>query len=208
MAKTMVPSFSAISIFTNTWSWLKGEGVTLPAKGALSAGPMAYGKILTTTGTNMAAYPGTAAAGADIAETGAFWTTTGATAGEVLLFVGVEASVFATAADAYARWQECAMIARLGLVLNWKALLERQDTAMGALALAVVFASGLFDAAILKRKDWACATWFLGLLSLTAWIAYSWTTASILAGAVVFASGLTLLVLCHRNWKTDARKPS
>jgi RHS repeat-associated protein len=104
MAKTGVPSFSAISIFTNTWSWLKGEGATLLAKGALSAGPMAYGKILTTTGTNMAAYPGTAAAGADIAETGAFWTTTGATAGEVLLFVGVEGSVFATTADAYARW--------------------------------------------------------------------------------------------------------
>ena len=104
MAKTGVPSFSAISIFTNTRSWLKGEGATLLAKGALSAGPMAYGKILTTTGTNMAAYPGTAAAGADIAETGAFWTTTGATAGEVLLFVGVEGSVFATTADAYARW--------------------------------------------------------------------------------------------------------
>lgn len=104
MAKTMVPSFSAVSIFTNTWSWAKGEGATLLAKGALSAGPMAYGKILTTTGTNMAAYPGTAAAGADIAETGAFWTTTGATAGEALLFVGVEGSVFATTADLYARW--------------------------------------------------------------------------------------------------------
>jgi RHS repeat-associated protein len=104
MAKTMVPSFSAISIFTNTRSWAKGEGATLLAKGALSAGPMAYGKILRITGTNMAAYPGTAAAGADIAETGAFWTTTGATAGEVLLFVGVEGSVFATTADLYARW--------------------------------------------------------------------------------------------------------
>ncbi len=104
MAKTMVPSFSAVSVFTNTRSWLKGEGVTLLAKGALSAGPIAYGKILTTTGTNMQAYPGFAAAGADIAETGAFWTTTGATVGEVLLFVGVEGSVFATTADLYARW--------------------------------------------------------------------------------------------------------
>jgi hypothetical protein len=104
MAKTGVPSFSAISIFKNTRSWLKGEGATLAVKGVLSAGPMAYGKILTTTGSNMAANPGTAAAGADIAETGAFWTTTGATVGEALLVVGVEGSVFATSADVYARW--------------------------------------------------------------------------------------------------------
>jgi hypothetical protein len=104
--------------------------------------------------------------------------------------------------------QECAMIARLGLALNWNALFERHGTTIGALALAAVFASGLFDAAILKKKDWACATWFLGLLSLSAWIAYSWTTASILAGAVVFASGLILLIVYYRNWKTDARKPT
>lgn len=79
---------------------------------------------------------------------------------------------------------------------------------MGVLALAAVFASGVFDAAILKKKEWACATWFLGLVSLTAWIAYSWTTTSILAGAVVFASGLILLLVYYRNWKTGARKPT
>jgi RHS repeat-associated protein len=104
MANTGVPSFSAISIFTNTMSWLQGEGLSILAKGVVSGAPMAYGKILTTTGSNMAAYPGTAAAGADIAEAGAFWTTTGATMGAAILFVGVEGSVFATAADAYARW--------------------------------------------------------------------------------------------------------
>jgi|SRR5664280_824893 hypothetical protein len=104
--------------------------------------------------------------------------------------------------------QERAMILRLGFVLNWNALLERHGTAMGVLALAAVFASGVFDAAILKKKEWACATWFLGLVSLTAWIAYSWTTTSILAGAVVFASGLILLIVYYRNWKTGARKPT
>ena len=57
--------------------------------------------------------------------------------------------------------QECAMTARLGLALNWNALLERHGTAMAVLALAAVFASGFFDAAILKRTDWACATWFM-----------------------------------------------
>ena len=88
------------------------------------------------------------------------------------------------------------------------ALLEHHGTAVGVLALVAVFASGMFDAVILKKKDWACATWFLGLVSLTAWIAYSWTTASILAGAVVFASGLILLIVYCRNWKADARKPT
>ena len=104
MAKTMVPSFSAISLFTNTWSWAKGEGTALLAKGALSAGPMAYGKLMTTIGTNLLQYPGQAAAASDALSSGAAWTTGGALAGEVLLFVGVEGSVFATTADAYARW--------------------------------------------------------------------------------------------------------
>ena len=104
MAKTMVPSFSAISLFTNTWSWAKGEGIALLGKGALSAGPMAYGKLMTTTGTNLLQYPGQAAAASDALSSGAAWSTGGALAGEVLLFVGVEGSVFATTADAYARW--------------------------------------------------------------------------------------------------------
>jgi hypothetical protein len=104
MAKTMVPSFSAISLFTNTWSWAKGEGIALLGKGALSAGPMAYGKLMTTTGTNLLQYPGQAAEASEVLSTGATATTGGALAGEVLLFVGVEGSVFATTADAYARW--------------------------------------------------------------------------------------------------------
>jgi len=91
------------------------------------------------------------------------------------------------------------MIARLGLALNWNALLVNHHTAMAVLALAAVFASGFFDAVILKKKDWACATWFLGLASLTAWIAYSWTTASILAGVVVFVFGLALMTLYYRR---------
>jgi hypothetical protein len=103
--------------------------------------------------------------------------------------------------------QERTMIARLRLALNWRALFEHHGTAVGVLALAVVFASGIFDAVILKKKDWACATWFLGLVSLTAWIAYSWTTASILAGAVVFASGLILLIIYYRSSKTE-QEPS
>jgi hypothetical protein len=89
----------------------------------------------------------------------------------------------------------------LGLILS--TLLERHGTAVAVLALGAVFASGFFDAAVLKRKDWACATWFVGLMSLSAWIAYSWTSASILGGVVVFASGLILLIVYYRKSKTE-----
>jgi RHS repeat-associated protein len=104
MANTGVPDFSAISIATNTWGWLKGEGLTLSLKGLIWGGPTLYGKMLTVTGQNMANYPGLAGAGADSVEAGSFWTATGATLGDVMVFVGVEGSVFATTADAYARW--------------------------------------------------------------------------------------------------------
>lgn len=92
--------------------------------------------------------------------------------------------------------------------LSSDTLFRGHGTSLGVLALVAVFASGFFDAVVLKKKDWACATWFVGLLSLTAWIAYSWTTGSIVAAAVVFASGLILLIVYYRNWKTDASKPS
>lgn len=98
------------------------------------------------------------------------------------------------------------MIARLGLGLDWNSLLEHHGTAVRVVILAGIFASGFFDAAFFKKKDWACATWFIGLAALTAWIAYSWTTAAFLAGAVVFASGLILLIVYYRRGKTDARK--
>jgi uncharacterized protein RhaS with RHS repeats len=58
MANTGVPSFSAISIFTNTMSWLQGEGLSILAKGVVSGAPMAYGKILTTTGCSRGGHCG------------------------------------------------------------------------------------------------------------------------------------------------------
>jgi hypothetical protein len=71
---------------------------------------------------------------------------------------------------------------------------------MRVLALALLFASGLFDAAILKKKGLACVTWFMGIVALTVWISHSWTTASILAGAVVLASGVIVLIVYYRGW--------
>ena len=67
------------------------------------------------------------------------------------------------------------------------------------LGLAVVFASGLFDALVLKRKDWACAIWFIGLAALTAWIAAALTVVRLSAGTVVFVAGLALMTAYYRR---------
>jgi hypothetical protein len=60
------------------------------------------------------------------------------------------------------------MIAQPAFTLDWNAILERNGTVLSALVLAVIFAPGAVDALILKKKDWACATWFLGVVSLSA----------------------------------------
>ena len=104
MANTGVSDFSVLSIVNNFGGWAKTEILSMSFKGLASGGPFLYGRMLTITGRNMLNYPGLAGAGADSIEAGAFWTATGATLGEAILFVGVEGAVFATTADAYARW--------------------------------------------------------------------------------------------------------
>jgi hypothetical protein len=66
--------------------------------------PKALGWVATTTGNNLAAYPGMATASADALESGAFWGTTAATAEWVIAPAAVGATAFSTTADAYARW--------------------------------------------------------------------------------------------------------
>jgi len=78
-----------------------------------------------------------------------------------------------------------------GLGIEWN---------LGALfGLAVLFALGLFDALVLKRKDWACAIWSIGLVALTAWIASGLTAVRICAGAIAFVSGLALMIAYYRG---------
>jgi hypothetical protein len=100
------------------------------------------------------------------------------------------------------------VIACLGFAGGSNTVVDHQHIAARVLLLAAIFASGYFEAVVLKSRDLACTTWFICLGALTAWIAYSWTTASILAGAVVFATGLILLIVYYRSWKTDAGKPT
>jgi len=101
---------------------------------------------------------------------------------------------------------KCAVIVCLAFTLGSNAVVDHHPIAVRVLLLAAIFASGYFEAVVLKSRNLACTTWFIGLGALTAWIAYSWTTASIVAGAVVFASGLILLIVYYRSWKTDARE--
>jgi RHS repeat-associated protein len=104
VANTLVPQFSAISIVTNFADYAKGSAISLGAKGVLVGLPALLSKIATTTGNNLAAYPGMAAASADALEAGAFWGTTAATLGEALAVGLTAVAAFATTADAYARW--------------------------------------------------------------------------------------------------------
>lgn len=100
-----------------------------------------------------------------------------------------------------------AMIACLGLIFDANAFVEHHPIVARVLLLAAIFASGCFEAFVLKLKNLACSTWFICLGALTAWIAYSWTTASIVTAAVVFASGLILLIVYYRSSKTE-QEPS
>jgi hypothetical protein len=94
---------------------------------------------------------------------------------------------------------KCAVIGCFGLAMDENAMIERYPIAVRGLFLVGMFAFGFFEAFVLKSRTMACTTWFLCLASLTAWIAYSWTTASIIAAAVVFAAGLFSLIVFYRS---------
>jgi hypothetical protein len=94
---------------------------------------------------------------------------------------------------------KCAVIACFALTLDANAVIEHHPVAVRGLLLAAIFVSGCFEAFVLKSRTLACTTWFICLGALTAWIAYSWTTTSIVAAAVVFASGLIPLILYYRG---------
>ena len=100
------------------------------------------------------------------------------------------------------------MTAGYVLPLVMMSLVDRHPIATRILLLLAIIGSGYFEAAVLKSRDLACATWFVALAGLTAWVAYSCTTAAILAGSVVFAAGVGLLIAYYRSSRTDSRKPT
>jgi len=80
-------------------------------------------------------------------------------------------------------------------VIAWMSINGKFE-ALGA--LLIVFLAGLFDALVLKKKDWACAIWFVGLAGLATWIASGATTVRICAGIVALVSGLAVLIVYYR----------
>jgi hypothetical protein len=92
-----------------------------------------------------------------------------------------------------------------GLVMDMRALAEHNGTVARVLLLIAAFASGWFEAVVLKSKTLACTTWFICLGALTAWIAYAWTTVAMIAAGAVFASGVIALVVFYWSSKVDVR---
>lgn len=67
------------------------------------------------------------------------------------------------------------------------------------LLLAAILLFGCFEGFVVGRRDFACVTWFWGLLELTGWIAHPLTKPRICMGSVVFVSGLILIIVYYRG---------
>lgn len=99
VANTLVPEFSAVSLFTNPWSFVQGTAISALGKGLFVGLPALAGLLSTTTGKNLSAYQGMSGAAADALENGAFWTNTARTAGAAAGIAVTGATAFATTAN-------------------------------------------------------------------------------------------------------------
>ncbi len=72
-------------------------------------------------------------------------------------------------------------------------------TILRILLLVGIFFVGWLEAAALKRRDIACITWFWGLAALTTWIVYPLTAFRIFLGAIIFVSGMVIMVIYYRR---------
>jgi multisubunit Na+/H+ antiporter MnhC subunit len=63
--------------------------------------------------------------------------------------------------------------------------------------LSAIFLFGLLEAAVFKQKDWACATWAVGIVALAVWIIYPGSEIRILLGLLVLVSGFALMILYY-----------
>ena len=106
LANKVIPEFSLLSLRDDFDAFLKGSAISTGVKLSVWGTALAYGKLLTTTGTNLAQYPGIAVASADALETGAFWTTTAATGGTIIAGGAAAVTAFSTGADYWTR-QQC-----------------------------------------------------------------------------------------------------
>ena len=99
------------------------------------------------------------------------------------------------------RWRPVSdSVAHDGLLLGQGArqMLER-SVIVRVLILAAIFLGGYLEDKVLKRKDFACATWFLGLGGLTAWIAYPLTMGRMALSASTFIVIMALMIGYYRR---------
>jgi len=92
------------------------------------------------------------------------------------------------------------MIEKLGFGIDMNALSD-YSAALRVLLLTVILLFGYLEGAVFKRRDWACVTWFWGLAALTAWIVHALTAVRICIGAIVFVSGVILMIIYYRGTK-------
>jgi hypothetical protein len=104
MGGTIIPDFSLISLGSNFWGYMKASALTLSIKGSLVGLPKALGSLARTTASNLANYPGMAAAAADNVEASLWYANTSAAVDVVVAPVGAFATSFSTTADVVGRF--------------------------------------------------------------------------------------------------------
>ena len=78
---------------------------------------------------------------------------------------------------------------------------EYYDTCLRIIAITGIFIYGCIESKVFKRTDWACGTWLMGLIALTAWIAYPMTRVRIISGFIVFISGIIFMTVYYKKSK-------
>jgi hypothetical protein len=101
----LVPEFSVISLAGNLTEAFKTGAISFGIKTGLLGSMGAYGRMLTTTATNLSAYPGQAATAGLLAEKGLFWSNTAAGSVRFLGYAGAGVSLYSTGVDALARYE-------------------------------------------------------------------------------------------------------
>jgi hypothetical protein len=92
------------------------------------------------------------------------------------------------------------VIMQIGFGGGFMAAFEHHATILRILVLLMIFLTGCFEGFLEPRhRDLACATWFLGLGALTAWIVYPLTTVRICLGVGAFVLGLVLMIVYYQS---------
>jgi hypothetical protein len=80
------------------------------------------------------------------------------------------------------------------------AFIDHYPTTANVLMLTVIFLGG-YLLAVLKLRRLAALDWFMGLGGLSGWISTPHTIVRICIGAIVFVSGMTLMIIYFRRTK-------